>query len=153
MCIIVQISKLMQRINYVFFYVSCVCLGSCTKWYNFYLVWVEDRENRVVVRNHCEGCFPVSTQRCFNVHLTSITFKWRWIDVKTTSCVSRVVVITKIHTLLSCGPVKFRLRLSAVLILSTLLLKLYLLFFITRGLAFFQKLKTQKSMLLTFSDL
>ena len=30
---------------------------------------------------------PVSTQRCFDVHLTSIAFGRRWIDVKTTSCV------------------------------------------------------------------
>ena len=30
---------------------------------------------------------PVSTQRCCNVHLTSITVKWRWNDVKTTYCV------------------------------------------------------------------
>ena len=34
--------------------------------------------------------FPVSTQHFFNVHLTYITFKKRWINVQITSCVSRV---------------------------------------------------------------
>ena len=37
--------------------------------------------------------FPISTQRCFDVHLTSITFIKRWINVQTTSCVNRVPII------------------------------------------------------------
>ena len=31
--------------------------------------------------SECSTLSPVSTQRCFDVYLTSITFIWRWIDV------------------------------------------------------------------------
>ena len=46
-----------------------------------------------------KGNYPISTQRWSNVHLMSITFKWRWIDAKTTSCVSRVLVCYKNRSL------------------------------------------------------
>ena len=56
-------------------------------------------QKQVVLDHHdhapekSQGWYPVRTQRCFNVHLTSITSKKRWIDVQITSRVSWVLLI------------------------------------------------------------
>ena len=39
--------------------------------------------------------YPVSSQHCFDVHLTSITFKNRWIDAQIIACVNRVFLGTQ----------------------------------------------------------
>ena len=43
----------------------------------------------------CDPTIPVRTQRCFDVHTTSITLKRRCMDVKTTSCAYWDVILTK----------------------------------------------------------
>ena len=57
---------------------------------NFFLEMPNFTTLNITVPNHL---FPVSTQRCFDVHVVSITFKKRWIldDVQITSYVNRVL--------------------------------------------------------------
>ena len=55
---------------------------------NFFLF-----ENNTTARIHYSICYPVSTRRCFDVHLTSITFKKRQIYKQGSVCFLRPLPI------------------------------------------------------------